>query len=243
MDVNFYSIATNGSGADSPKITDWITAIAAISQTVAVFVAAYFAKKGLDSWRREAIGKRQFELAEKALSLSHFIISRLEDARNPMIWAGEGSTRQKPTSGESEELSFKRDNYYAILERMEKNGARKAIEELNLLRSSFVAIYGPFVDSIFQKYIRAVNRITACVSSMIENASYMISDEDIRRSLAGVERELRFLEDDPKGPTEVTKLLKSGALELEELCRPIINRYLVADGSNELNKVDQSVQN
>jgi len=93
-------------------ITEIVTSAAAI-------YGIYVAHMGLQTWRREAIGKRDVVLCEDVMARFYEAESRLRDLRSPAVWAGEGATRPNRTEDDSEE-KVRRDILFAPIERFEK---------------------------------------------------------------------------------------------------------------------------
>ena len=88
-------------------------------QAVSVAVAAGFTVWGVNSWRRETIGKRNTEVSEQAIVAASRVQSALEYVRNPFGHMGEGSSRER-SDDESVEISKEPDKAFVPIERLNK---------------------------------------------------------------------------------------------------------------------------
>ena len=88
-------------------------------QAVSVAVAAGFTVWGVNSWRRETIGKRKTEVSEQAIVAASRVQSALGYVRSPLGHSGEGKTRQRE-SEEDEKYAEDRDQAFVPIERLNK---------------------------------------------------------------------------------------------------------------------------
>jgi hypothetical protein len=105
--------AVGGAGANM------IEAISNIAQTVAILVGACVAVYGINSWRRELIGRRKSEMAESTLSKFYEARDVIRWARFPGGYSDEGRSRPR-ADGESEAEARHRDSLYVPVERLLK---------------------------------------------------------------------------------------------------------------------------
>ncbi len=110
-----------------------------IFESLAVIVASIFAIYGINSWRREMKGRKEFELAEEVLALFYEAQDKIRAIRSPMGWAGEGESR-KAGLEETEEEKRILDQAYAVFERYQKN--QEPFNRLHALRYRFMVVFG-----------------------------------------------------------------------------------------------------
>lgn len=84
---------------------------------VATFGGVWLAWRGLETWRKEVIGKRDIEIAEATLVSFYKAEENLKALRSPMVWWFEGQSRS-PQEEESEDTERRRNALYAPLERL-----------------------------------------------------------------------------------------------------------------------------
>lgn len=119
-----------------------------IVENIGLIIAAFTAIYGINAWRREFRGKKEYELAEEVLTLFYDCKDRIRMIRSPFAQIGEGSSRQK-RSDETTEESQLLDRAYVVYERYEKH--QEYFSKLFALRYRFMAIFGkdnsqPFID-------------------------------------------------------------------------------------------------
>ncbi len=110
--------------------------IAAISVTIA---AASFVW-GVISWKKEFIGKREIELAEKVLALFYHARDVIDSIRSPFSHSEEGKTR-KQLANETEEETRYLNQAYVAFERYHKN--EDLFAELYSVKYRYMAMFGP----------------------------------------------------------------------------------------------------
>ena len=84
---------------------------------------------GINAWRRELKGKKQFEVAEEVLSLFYECKDILNEIRSPFGYVSEGKTRKR-NENESEEDSKTFDRAFVVFERYNKR-----FDSINKLRT------------------------------------------------------------------------------------------------------------
>lgn len=78
-----------------------------ILESLAVIAAALTAIIGISSWRREMRERREYELAEEILSLFYEARDKISAIRSPLVWSGEGKSRQASPEESPKEKSLK----------------------------------------------------------------------------------------------------------------------------------------
>jgi len=121
-------------------------------ETISIIVASLIASGavvyGINTWRREYIGKRRLELAEEVLALFYEARDAIRSIRNPFGEAGEGSTRKSAASETPEEKQIN-DNAYVAFERYNKR--QDLFNKIHSMRYRYMAQFGkdsakPFDD-------------------------------------------------------------------------------------------------
>lgn len=108
-------------------------------ENIALVIASMTAVYGVNEWRRQLKGRREYELAEEVLTLVYDCRDRLRFIRSPFAHKGEGSTREADPA-ETPEQSELLNRAYIVFERYEKNS--EVFSELFKLRYRFVAVFG-----------------------------------------------------------------------------------------------------
>jgi len=134
----------------SPWWKDLLLAVPGIITALAAVLGVLIAKAGLNTWRRETIGKRKAELAEAILSDFYEAYDIIADARFPSgaDGEGEGKTRER-AEDEAPEDSHDLDSYYRAIERL--NRKSELFAQLHARRYRYQAMFGlatahPFVE-------------------------------------------------------------------------------------------------
>ena len=108
-------------------------------ENIALVIASLIAVYGVNEWRRQLKGGREYELAEEVLTLMYECRDRLRIIRSPFSNTGEGSTRAVYPN-ETPEQSELLNRAYIVFERYEKN--REVFSQLFGLRYRFMAVFG-----------------------------------------------------------------------------------------------------
>jgi hypothetical protein len=140
-----------------------IKVLGAIATGGAAVTAAYVARRGLQKWRDEAIGKRRAELAEEVLADFYEARDLINSARVPGSMGGEGSSRHR-SEHETEQQSKYFDSIFCVVERLGKKADFFA--QLASRKYRFVAHFGqpaskPYDDlnMIYSEIIAAVRML------------------------------------------------------------------------------------
>ncbi|MEE8449682.1 MAG: hypothetical protein V3S39_08620, partial [Thermodesulfobacteriota bacterium] len=111
-----------------------------VLRNLSIVAAALTAIYGINAWRRELRGKKQYELAEEVLVLFYEARDKVRAIRNPFGREDEGQNR-KSKPNETEQQMKVLDQAYVIVERYEKN--ERVFNRLHALRYRFMALFGP----------------------------------------------------------------------------------------------------
>jgi hypothetical protein len=137
---------------------------AVILQALSIMATAFFAIKGLNTWRKQLIGKRRIEVAEAALVAAYNAREAMSMIRHPAVWAGEGTTRQRE-SGESATLAQSRDREFITLERMK--GSHSEFVELEKARVLCEVHFGPEAAAPFTAILQGRHNVFIAASTLL----------------------------------------------------------------------------
>jgi len=200
--------------AASPWWKDLLLAVPGVVTALAAVVGVRIAGAGLNTWRRETIGKRKAELAEAVLADFYEARDIISAARSPGGFADEGRTRQR-AENETEDDSRNLDSYFRTIERL--NNKNEFFAQLHSSRYRFQAIFGkssgvPF-DEVFN--IRNEVIIAGRMLMMYDNAG------DIGTLPQNRPVWLAALGWDPTNDP-ITPRLDASVEAVEKTCRPAI---------------------
>ncbi len=133
-----------------------VTLCLEIVEKMAVIFAALAAIYGINTWKREASWKREFELKEEVLTLFYEVRDAIERIRSPFSSIGEGSSRKVGKYETPEEKQI-RDRAYVAYERYEKEQA--LFNNLRKKKYRFMAVYGNQYSKAFLDLDSVLNRI------------------------------------------------------------------------------------
>jgi hypothetical protein len=120
--------------------------------TICVAVVGFYV------WHRQLVRKRHFEVADAALSAFSRTEAALTYARNPVSFAGEGSTRKRDNS-ELPPQSELLDRLFIPVERLRQHN--EAFGELERVAFAVEVHFGDDVARHVREPLRAYNRIVA----------------------------------------------------------------------------------
>lgn len=197
--------------------------ISNILVSVAAIVASYVALKGLHTWRREYVGRRQIDLAEQVLALFYEVKDVIAGARGSFTFPGEGSTR-KAIEDETPEQTEIRNHAYVLIERL--NGRADLFARLRSLRYRFMAQHGkdaatPF-DDLAEIRAKLVGSSRALARLLERLQRPMLSPDELKRLWEQIEKtEAIYHEGDPD-EDPIAKTVEGIIAAIEETCQPMI---------------------
>ena len=196
---------------------DWLEVIREISILIGVWVAIY----GIDSWRREHTGRRQYELAEETLAMFYEARDAVRHMRHPMTSTGE-TEDVKLGEGETEKAWEARKNASVVFKRY--NTHQELFGKLWAMRYRFMVQFGQEKAKPFNDLQGIVNEvmISARMLARLWARDSFHSEERWNRHLDSVEKcEAIFWEgvddEDPINP-KLDKVIE----EIEKTCSTII---------------------
>ncbi len=181
--------------------------------------------RSFNRWKREQLEARRIDVALEALSIAYESKYVFDHIRSPMAF--EYEWREMPVrSGETESERSSRGSFFAVRKRIVdyKDFFERAIR----LHPKMMAIFGAKAEEPFVKLQRARREIEVS-SEMLEWESTRPrradgSDDELDKQLradiwSGVGDAMKTKEGDRVG-----KKLNEFQAEIEELCRPIVDR-------------------
>src|SRR5690348_16339935 len=113
----------------------WLDVVQQVSLLLGIWVAIY----GIDSWRREHVGRRQLELAEDALALFYEAADAIRHIRHPASFGDEYKSIERG-SGETDAALNARKNASIVFVRY--NQHQETFNKLHAMRYRFMAQLG-----------------------------------------------------------------------------------------------------
>lgn len=117
-----------------------------ILESISIIFASLVAIRGISAWRHEFIGKRRIELAEKVLGAFFAVKDAIDYIRSPVLYPGEGSTRNKQEN-ENQKETESNNRAYIVYERYDKR--RDIFNRFAVLKYRFMASFGKDKEDIF----------------------------------------------------------------------------------------------
>jgi hypothetical protein len=197
---------------------DWVSVgevlkvLGPIATAGAAWFAANVARRGLNRWQAETIGKRKAELAEEVLADFYRVPLIFEWVRSKGGFGGEGETR-KAMPGETSDETRYRNAIYVPIERLSKEN--EFFGQMSARRFRFKALFD--TDKPFADLAAIQNEIIVAARMLI----ITYRDAPIQEPPQKAEWETTigwgFAEKDP-----IDLRLKDIVAEAERLCRPYL---------------------
>jgi len=179
------------------EIVDFLAKIAALA-------AAYVAFRGLYTWRRDFIGRRQLELAEDALVLFYKSRDAIAAIRSPMSWVGEGGEIERH-DGESDFAFHSRTTVAPTFKRNEEYAP--VFSDLEAMKYRYMARFGEAAAKPFDDLVHLRVRILVKARQYVTSYSVNFGERDDARARKQIERRLEaesyFWSADKDGPVEI----------------------------------------
>ena len=135
----------------TPWWKDLLLALPGVVTAGAALGGLGIARAGLDTWRRETIGKRKAELAEAVLADFYEARDIIDHAREPFGADGEGRTRERG-EGETEQDSNTLDSYFRHVERL--NNRSEFFAKLRARLYQYKALFGVSASRPFDQLLK-----------------------------------------------------------------------------------------
>lgn len=198
-----------------------IKSIGIIIASISAIIASITAIIGINSWRQESKWKRKYELAEDVLANVYVAHQSIRTIRSPIGFGGEGESR-KVGENETQNETKVYNQAYVVIERFNRN--KKAIENLQVLKFRFIAIFGKTHEKHFDKIAQILNKIFIAASEIarIRLGEYgndpQIIGQEIRKNNLIIYSRGNIKED------EIEQELIKSIEYIEKECRTVIGR-------------------
>jgi len=176
-------------------------------------------------WRREAIEGRRIEAAVEALSLAYHAKWIFENIRGPIVYEYEYE-KMPERSGESDDSRGRRGKYFAVLERLQRNG--EFFKSIWNIQPRMMALFGPDVEEIFLELHKVRRQIEVSAGLLYQ---HYISEIGITPTADTKKLRREQLEDidwaeasAAEGGDRVKEKLAVFQAKMERLCRPIVEK-------------------
>ena len=179
-------------------------------------VAALSAAYGFNSWRRQLIGGKQAEVAEKLLVSFYEIRDIIDAARSPASYEDEGKERLHHPSERPEE-ERRRNAYYAPAERLYKE--REAFVSLNACRYRALAFFGAQIAPAFETVTRLRAKIIVSAQMLATTPSPYFESADGIKNRHAWEKDIWLTE---PATDEIKRQMDDAVRSIERICRPIL---------------------
>lgn len=149
-----------------------------IIENIGLIIAAVTALYGINAWRREFRGKRQYEIAEEVLSQLYDCRDRLRAIRSPFSRGDEGSSRKADPS-ETDQQTKLLNRAFIVFERYQQH--QEAFAKLFALRYRFIALFGITAAQPIEDFRIALNDVfvsAQMLPSYWERQGYKGMEED-----------------------------------------------------------------
>jgi hypothetical protein len=190
--------------------------VATLLQALSVTVAALSAIYSINAWRRQLLGGKRADIAEKTLTAFYEARDIIQAARSPLGHGGEGQTRPRDPR-ETEEQSRYRDGLYAPAERLERD--REFFMALNASRYRFAAYFGHDASAPFTTIFQVRNRVLLSTRMLV-----MTPDRE-DRTQEMIEQRWKW-EQDIWGVGDkddvIAPELNRAITQIEGTCRPVL---------------------
>lgn len=202
------------------NMTDIVTAIAAVIQTIAVLFTVWIAYKGLTSWQEQQIGRRRFEVAEQTLTAFYEADRIISWVRSPLSFSNEGTTRKVDNDEfESKELTKVRNKYYVGVERI--NEHQEFFDRFKTLKLTCRAYFGYNLEDSYDEISKAIHKVAVAARILIDTAyDVREGDRDLRDHRLKLQGDLW---DTGQPGDEIKALLESAVRRVEKVCTPHLN--------------------
>lgn len=198
-------------------IADWIELLTLISILVGICVAIY----GIDTWRREHVGKRQLELAEDTLALFYEAADAIRHMRHAASFGREMQDVEQQ-DGESDSKFQARQNASVVFHRYNQHQA--LFNKLHASRYRFMAQIGKEEARPFDELRAITSQITlaANVLARLWSRDHFRTEEQKKKHWDDIERHEAVFwegsaEDDPIKP-----ILDKAIVDMDATCKSII---------------------
>lgn len=192
-----------------------------ILRDISLFIGIWVAIYGIDSWRREHIGKRKIELAEDTLTLFYEAVDVIHYLRSPGSFASE-TEDIKQMNGESEDAYQARKNAGVLLKRY--NEHQELFSRIHAMRYRFMVQIGKEEAKSFDELRKITIELISSARrlSMLWARSQFRTEEQWNKHQQDVEKyESVFWEGLPENDP-INPRVKKVLLDIEHACHKTI---------------------
>jgi len=203
-----------------------ISDILNILQSISIIIASCVAIYGINSWRREIIWKRKYELAEETLSLFYEVKDCFDIIRNPFSHEGEGNTRK---SNPDESLDDKKlyDSAYVVFERYERR--KEPFIKLFTIKYRFISVFGSEKANSFDEIKKIIDSLFSAANILARNywknqGKIEMNDEQFKTHSDNMKKYEAIFWSDIENPDVVREKIDSIINDMESICQSILKR-------------------
>ena len=143
------------------QLINCIEVIKDISQIIFYLAVPTLTCIGLNSWKKELIGKNEYEIAKQALSKAYSIKHQIWIVQNAIVYPSEWAKR-KPKENETESQKRAAESYFAYQKRLQ------SIEnKINKIRPTMIeveAVFGEEAKIKLDKLIAITDQLRAAIT-------------------------------------------------------------------------------
>lgn len=203
---------------------DWIELISVLIKNLSILLAMCVAIYGINSWRREHVGKRQVELAEDALALFYSAADAIKHMRNPGGFLSETDDIKK-NADETDSDYRARKNASVVFCRYTEH--QDIFNKLHAMRYRFMAQIGKQKAKPFDDLRKIVNKIIASARMLAYLWSKQSKDfqtvEDWKSCLQQVKEHEAVFWEDLEEEDQINSKLDAVLSEIEATCKSVIS--------------------
>jgi len=196
-----------------------------ILQNTSIVIASIVAIYGINSWRKEMVWKRKYELAEEVLSLFYEARESIEVIRSPFGHTGEGKTRKRKEN-ETEEQSEILDRAYVIYERYEN--VKTPFNKLQSLKYRFMAIFGQEKGLPFDDLTKLLNKLFFASYKLErhwnDQGTTKFTEEQFQKHIDKMEKYEEIIWSDYGEPDQIKDEINKIVENIETICKSIIEK-------------------
>lgn len=130
---------------------------------ISAIVALWFAIYGIDSWRREHIGRKRTDTAEEALALMYEAADAIEHIRHPVSFGSEHGEIERGESESEEQWQARRNANVAFVR---YNQYQELFNKLHAMRYRFMALFGKEKAEPLIQLRRVVNEVLSAANAL-----------------------------------------------------------------------------
>jgi hypothetical protein len=188
--------------------------VTTVLPAAAIVVTAFFAIRGLHTWRGQLLTKSRFEIAEAIMVATYRIQGRLEHIRNPVAFEG-GDKSPRPRPEGIEVAAARKDMYFVPFARLQQ--INDDFAQLSKARLLARVHFGPTSVAPFDA-ISGVYREIAAASRMLVDTA----EESRQNRLELVQKWEATIWDISGGTDALAQRMQAAVSEIESLCRPAL---------------------